>query len=200
VPQLTATTATTAINATCKNLKRFMCLLFILILQFLSHFFLKKSYMRYFLFLLTIVGFQLVAFAQMEEIKKPVTALFDGMRKNDSMLIRSAFAPGAMMQTILKNKEGKTEVRSITVSDFITAVTRPHKDIYDERITYDMIKTDGDLAVVWTPYQFFVSNNLSHCGVNSFQLVRISGEWKIQYIIDTRRKDDCVPLAESNEK
>lgn len=154
--------------------------------------------MRHFLFLLTVVGSQLVASAQTEEIKKPIAALFDGMRKSDSMLIQSAFAPGAMMQTIVKNKEGNTEVHSITVSDFIAAVTRPHKDIYDERITVDMIKTDGDLAIVWTPYQFFVSNQFSHCGVDSFQLVRLNGEWKIQYIIDTRRKDNCMPLTSAN--
>lgn len=147
--------------------------------------------MRYFLFLLTIVGFQLVVYAQAEEIKKPIAALFDGMRKNDSMLIKSAFAPAAFMQTIIKTKDGQTEVRSITVSDFITSVTGPHKDIYDERITYNMIKSDGDLAIAWTPYRFYIGTAFSHCGVNSFQLVKIKGEWRIQYIIDTQRKDDC---------
>lgn len=147
--------------------------------------------MKYFVFLLTLIGFQLVAYAQTEAIQKPIAALFEGMRKNDSVLIRSAFTPDAIMQTIVKNKDGQAEVRSVKMSDFVTAVTRPHKDIYDERITYDMIKTDGDLAIVWTPYRFYVGGTFSHCGVNSFQLVNINGEWKIQYIIDTRRKDDC---------
>ena len=42
-----------------------------------------------------------------------------------------------------------------------------------------------------TPYKFYVGEKFSHCGVNSFQLVKIRGEWKIQYIIDTRRRQNC---------
>jgi hypothetical protein len=74
---------------------------------------------------------------------------------------------------------------------FITAVTKPHKEIYDERITFDVVKTDGVLATAWTPYKFYVGEKFSHCGVNSFQLVKLDGNWKIQFIIDTRRKQPC---------
>ncbi|HVG42770.1 MAG TPA: hypothetical protein VM888_14255, partial [Chitinophagaceae bacterium] len=110
----------------------------------------------------------------------------------DSMLLKSSLAPGAILQTIAKTKEGNTVVRTENIAAFITAVTKPHEGVYDERIKFDLIKVDSDLAMVWTPYQFFVSDNFSHCGVNSFQLVKLNGEWKIQYIIDTRRKDNCL--------
>ncbi|HVE61048.1 MAG TPA: nuclear transport factor 2 family protein [Chitinophagaceae bacterium] len=132
-----------------------------------------------------------VAQADENAIKSVISNMFDGMRKSDSGLIRSAFAPKAILQTITKNKEGKVVVRSEVVDSFIIAVSRPHKEIYDERITFDLIKVDADLAIVWTPYQFFVDEKFSHCGVNSFQLVRLNGKWKIQYLIDTRRRQDC---------
>lgn len=61
----------------------------------------------------------------------------------------------------------------------------------DERIQFDVVKVDGPLASVWTPYKFYFKGQFSHCGVNSFQLVRVNGEWKIQYLIDTRRRNDC---------
>ena len=54
--------------------------------------------------------------------------------------------------------------------------------------TFETIKIDGALASVWTPYKFYSGATFSHCGANSFQLVKIDGAWKIQYIIDTRRK------------
>ena len=114
-----------------------------------------------------------------------------GMQKADSNLIRSAFLQGAIMQTVSKNKEGKPIVRSENLNDFIAAICKPHPEIYDERITFETIRIDVDLAMVWTPYKFYVGEKFSHCGVNSFQLVRLNGEWKIQYIIDTRRKDNC---------
>jgi hypothetical protein len=87
--------------------------------------------------------------------------------------------------------EGKTLVVSEDLGKFITAVSKPHTAIYDERITFNTIKIDANLATVWTPYQFFVGDKFSHCGVNSFQLVKFNGAWKIQYIIDTRRKENC---------
>jgi len=41
---------------------------------------------------------------------------------------------------------------------------------------------------VWTPYQFYYKEQYSHQGANSFQLVKGVDGWKIQYLIDTRRK------------
>jgi hypothetical protein len=136
----------------------------------------------------------LSASAQTEEekVKAPILVLFDGMRKSDSSMIRAAFAPTAVLQTVAKNKEGVVSVRTDAVNDFVLSVTKPHTDIYDERITFEMIKIDADLATVWTPYKFYVGEKFSHCGVNSFQLVRINGAWKIQYIIDTRRREGCL--------
>jgi hypothetical protein len=147
--------------------------------------------MKYFLLFLTISSFS--AFAQTEEdkVKAPILHFFEGMKRSDSLLLKSSLAPQAMLQTVAKNKEGKTAVRTEDISLFITSVTKPHQGVYDERITFDVIKIDADLAVVWTPYKFYVSGQFSHCGVNSFQLVKLNGEWKIQYIIDTRRKEPC---------
>ena len=152
----------------------------------------KEKHMRLLLFILLLTSLTVSAQTEEDKVKGVVTKLFDGMRKSDSAMIRTAFVPDAIMQTIITNKEGKTEVRNEKLSDFITAVTKPHKDLYDERITFDIIRIDGALAIAWTPYQFYVSNTFSHCGVDSFQLVKINGEWKIQYIIDTRRKEGCL--------
>ena len=47
------------------------------------------------------------------------------------------------------------------------------------------------MANAWAPYEFYINSEFSHCGINSFQLIKIEGNWKIIYIIDTRRKDNC---------
>jgi len=61
----------------------------------------------------------------------------------------------------------------------------------DERISFETIKIDGPLAIAWTPYKFYYEGKFSHCGVNSFQLVRVDNQWRIQYLIDTRRRQGC---------
>ncbi|SDC82160.1 nuclear transport factor 2 family protein [Pedobacter soli] len=145
------------------------------------------------IFALFLVCFGLQAFAQNDEesaIKKAVNNLFTGMKTSDSTLARSAFATGAVMQTIV-NKEGKVSVRNESVDNFIKLIGTPHKDQYDERIVFSKILIDGPLALVWTDYKFYLGDKFSHCGVNSFQLVKGDNGWQIVYIIDTRRKDGC---------
>ena len=144
--------------------------------------------------LLTFISISAVAQdmnPDIEAVKKPINNLFAGMKNGDTTLIRSSFAPTGLLQTIVKNKEGGVLVKTDPVDSFLAQVAKPHKDIYDERITFDVIKIDADLAIAWTPYKFYVGEKFSHCGVNSFQLVKIRGEWKIQYIIDTRRRQNC---------
>ena len=148
--------------------------------------------MKYFFIFLTMCSLTTYAQSDEEAAKVPINQFFEGMRSSDSNMIKASLAPNAILQTITKTKEGKTVVRSEDVARFITGVTRPHDEVYDERITFNSIKIDGDLATVWTPYQFYVGAKFSHCGVNSFQLVKLDGAWKIQYIIDTRRKEGCL--------
>ena len=92
------------------------------------------------------------------------------------------------MQTFGKNQE----IRTDKVEDFAKQVGTSQAGDLDERFTISKILVDGNMASVWVPYQFYYKGNFSHCGVNSFQLAKINNEWKIQYIIDTRRKDNCT--------
>ena len=133
------------------------------------------------------------AFSQTAEdsVKAAVTKLFDGMKTSDAAIITAAFADSAIVQTIAVNREGKTAIRSDKVSAFAESVGKAPKGALDERIEFGSVKVDGVLASVWTPYKFYYNGQFSHCGANSFQLVRINGEWKIQYLIDTRRRQGC---------
>ena len=145
------------------------------------------------IFVLFSIGLSANLLAQSNEegaVKKVINNLFTGMKTGDSTLTRSAFAAGAVMQTIV-NKDGKVSVRTEAVNDFVKLIGTPHKEIYDERIVFTKILIDGPLAAVWTDYQFYVGEKFSHCGVNSFQLVKGDKGWQIVYIIDTRRKDEC---------
>lgn len=151
--------------------------------------------MKCFLVLLTSLSFSVVVHAQPTEdsVKAVINNLFTGMRNADPVLLRSAFSDSAILQTITRNKEGKMLVETEDVKEFTDFVSRLKKDSADERIQFETIKIDGTLAIVWTPYNFYHNGKFSHCGVNSFQLVRFDGIWKIQYLIDTRRRTGCKP-------
>lgn len=144
------------------------------------------------LFVLITVGMNnLQAQSAEDSVKAIVNQLFEGMKTANATLVKGAFADSAVLQTIARSREGKTIIRNEEVSAFADFVGKQKQGAADERIQFETIKIDGPLAIVWTPYKFYYNGQFSHCGVNSFQLVRFNGQWKIQYLIDTRRKDQC---------
>lgn len=149
--------------------------------------------MKYFFIVLTVIGFVATAAAQTAEdsVKTVINRMFTGMKNADTALLKSSFADSMILQTISRNKEGSLVVQNENPADFIGFIKKESPGNADERITFDVVKVDGPLAIAWTPYNFYYKGKFSHCGVNSFQLVRFNGEWKIQYLIDTRRKQGC---------
>lgn len=127
-----------------------------------------------------------------DSVRLVINKMFTAMKTGDTVLLKQCFSEGAVLQTVAKNKEGQVSVKSDEISAFVKQIAKLPKGDADERIRFETVKVDADLAIAWTPYQFYYKGNFSHCGVNSFQLVRINGQWKIQYIIDTRRKDNCI--------
>ena len=126
-----------------------------------------------------------------DSVKAVVNQLFAAMKGANAAMLKDAFADSAVLQTIRRKQDGTFFVQDEKVSDFVEQIGKAKKDSLDERITFETVKIDGPLAIAWTPYKFYYAGNFSHCGVNSFQLVRINGRWKIQFLIDTRRRQGC---------
>ena len=102
------------------------------------------------------------------------------MKTSNGAMISAAFADSAVLQTLSRDKvSGKIKVRNESVNEFVKSISTLAVNAADERIAFNTVKIDADLASVWTPYQFYFNGKFSHCGVNSFQLVRLNGEWTI---------------------
>lgn len=141
--------------------------------------------------LITFSNLDVQAQTNEDSVKAVINQMFEGMKNADTSLLLQSFADSAILQTIGITKDGNTIIRNETISDFADFVGKQKKGAADERIFFDMVRIDGPLAIAWTPYKFYFNGKFSHCGVNSFQLVRINGYWKIQYIIDTRKRQGC---------
>lgn len=96
------------------------------------------------------------------------------------------------MQTIGRDSLNNALLKQQKISDFLKSIVSiPKTTTFEERILSYHIKVDGEMANAWTTYEFWRNGTFSHCGVNSFQLFKENEDWKIIYIIDTRRKDVC---------
>ena len=141
--------------------------------------------------LLFTTGNTAQAQSEQAQVKKAIQTMFDGMRAGDSSMVHSVFTDEAYMETIAANRQGEVGLRKGSLSDFLNAVGTPHDQVWDERILSYEIKIDGAMASVWTPYEFYAGDNFSHCGVNSFQLMKTKAGWKVIYLVDTRRREGC---------
>lgn len=128
-----------------------------------------------------------------EDVKKTIETFFEGFHKGDTVLMRSVMMDKVLMQTAFKNKEGKDILVTDEPGKLIKAIgSRPDDQKWDERILAYSIQVDGNMANAWTDYEFWFNGKFSHCGVNSFQLFNEDGNWKIIYLIDTRRRKGCA--------
>ena len=84
-----------------------------------------------------------------------------------------SFRPGP------EERPEELEMRMTNNEDFI-ADLQPDGHEYLERWTAQpTILIRGPIAVIWGEYEFWIDGEFSHCGVDSADLVKINGEWKI---------------------
>jgi hypothetical protein len=123
------------------------------------------------------------------EVVAVVNALFDGMRRVDSAMVRPLFHPKARLISLdLRNPGRGTRVEE-SAEAFIGVIGSPRTELWDERLSNVKTMIDGSLASVWADYTFYRGTTLSHCGVDHFLLVKEGTAWKILELADTRRAD-----------
>ena len=143
----------------------------------------------FFITSLILCSLPFVANAQEETaIKSVIQTFFTAMHNSDTTLLKQTCTNSPLFQTVTQDKAGNWKVLSQPFSSILEFVGLQHKDKYEEKISFQSILIEPNLASVWTPYTFFINDQISHCGINSFQLVKLDSTWKIQYIIDTRRR------------
>ena len=152
-----------------------------------------KSMARIIFYLAFLISSTL--FGQVDEatqVKNTVNTFFEGFHKGDTMIMKSVMADKIVLQTAYRNKEGKDILVNDDIQKLINAIAnRPSDQKWDERLLDYNIQVDGNMANAWTPYEFWLNDTFSHCGVNSFQLFKDGENWKIIYLIDTRRRSSC---------
>lgn len=140
------------------------------------------------LFFLILFSLSSSIFAQDSNPKKVVDDFFTAFHAKDTVALRELCHPEIVMRTVANTKEGY-KLKDEKFDEFLNSIaTIPaNLKVFEKLIDYK-VEIDGNLAHVWTPYEFYVNDKLSHIGANAFTLYNDNGKWQIIHLIDTRRK------------
>ena len=129
-----------------------------------------------------------------DEVRATIDYFFEGFHRRDTAQMRSVLGDSLHMQRIGRDASGSPVLVHESADAFLASMANlPDTLKIEERLLEYRIQTDGDMAHAWTPYEFYLQGAFHHCGVNSFQLFNDGTRWKIIYLVDTRRVQDCTP-------
>ena len=121
---------------------------------------------------------------------KVVDQLFFEMASANPAGILALHVGSGDLAAVQRGPDGKSRYSSLNGEKFSQLFTKKSPVMKEEM--YDpKFEMNGDWAMVWGRYVFWVDDKVSHCGINQFNLVRIDGTWKIANGASTIDRNDC---------
>jgi hypothetical protein len=107
--------------------------------------------------------------------------LFAAMKEKNAEAIRALFMPEGQLVAIDRPRtgEGLSKTRVFTPDAFSKLIAESKAPEFIEKMDKTKVEIFGDMALVFGRYTFHVGDKFSHCGTNSFHLVRTIDGWKI---------------------
>lgn len=115
-------------------------------------------------------------------------AMLDGLGKRDKSAMTAQLLPGGSATLMREGKPAQMTFEALT-----DRLSRPGPETHEERIHDALVRVDGDVAVVWAPFEFFLDGKIDHCGRDVANLVRINGRWLVASIEDNGHTDCGQP-------
>jgi hypothetical protein len=103
----------------------------------------------------------------------------------DTTLLRDVMTEDATFYAVT----GDDQI-NVSDVDFMNARFTAGPDFF-ERMWDPEVRINGRLAMVWTPYDFYLNKEFSHCGIDVFHLARMADGWKVMSIAFNRQTEGC---------
>ena len=128
--------------------------------------------------------------AERDAILAVVQSFFDTMATKDSTTARQILLPDGRFYAV-GDQTSKVRIRAFTVEEYLFDLPAMKQNLR-ERMWDPEVRIRGFIANVWTPYDLWTNGRLSHCGVDSFDLIKTDKGWRIAgltYTIESK----CQP-------
>ena len=115
--------------------------------------------------------------------------MLDAISTNDSTQAANLVVRDGHVMRVFK-KLGESKISFRTNNTWIEE-TGARKIEVHERMWNPIILYRGDLAVAWTTYDLYLEGKFSHCGAETFNLVRLNNKWLVSDWAYTVEPNNC---------
>lgn len=135
----------------------------------------------------------LAAQSPKDDVLKTGEAVFAAMARRDTFALKRLVHPAAHL--IATSGTGDSATARVSNRDQFLVQIATMATVPIERMWNAEVKVSEGIASIWTPYDFHLGTVWSHCGIDSFQLVKTAAGWQVTSIIYTvvRPTSRCKP-------
>jgi hypothetical protein len=123
------------------------------------------------------------------DVVNTVQRMFTAMLQHDTTTLRAVMLPGTRF--VVANNDTTPLMPRIQIDSAFIRQIGASKQQLSERMFGPTVHVDGNLAIVWTPYDFHVDGKWSHCGTDTFTLVQTPDGWKVSALAYTVQRKNC---------
>lgn len=125
------------------------------------------------------------------EVIAVAEAFLTAISERDGATMEALSLPGGSVHAVVLGDDGSLErIRSRSLAEDAARIPADPDPLL-ERMWDPVPMVHGRLAMVWTPYDFWVGGEWSHCGIDAFTLVETDAGWRVSSISYTSETSDC---------
>ncbi|HJQ61563.1 MAG TPA: nuclear transport factor 2 family protein [Burkholderiales bacterium] len=120
-----------------------------------------------------------------------VQRFFDAMAARDTAEWAQVLTPEGRWYGYTNSPDGFS-MFTRTNREAIDGLGRSNDTIV-ERMWDATVLLHDRMAVVWTPYDLYINDVFSHCGIDAFTLLKVDDGWRIASVVFSRQPQGCAP-------
>jgi hypothetical protein len=128
--------------------------------------------------------------AEEQAVQNTVNQFFQALAERDRALLASITLPGSLNISTSVSNRGVAEIRIQNYKQLLDNLGGEGPALL-ERVWNPTILIRRDIATFWAPYDFHVYGVFSHCGIDSFQLIKRQEKWFLTNLSWTVERENC---------
>jgi len=126
-----------------------------------------------------------------EHVVEVAQTFLSALSAADTATLAGLLAPEAMIYSVREGGSGPS-LRAVTRTAFLESLGGEDQEFL-ERMWDPTVQIQGRVAMVWTPYDFHVNGEFSHCGTDVFTMLQGAEGWQVASITYNVVREGCIP-------